>query len=209
MRARPAGPAQPSVLHDFARGGPTKEAHPRALNQPDGLLRSVVEGAPAVSGIAPGGQDRRSELTARNSASGRVRGLKSASAAGTLHPAAFGRCPHPAGPARGHGSGVPPSAQRHPPGRGRCRTVSSRARAGAGSVTIRCAQAAGRRDDPISTRPDRWLAGPGRDDPFMCWCRNRQGWPCWCGESRLRGGCIRLGRWRHPPTSVVARANMA
>ena len=42
MRARPAGPAQSSALHDFARSGPTKEAHRRALNQPDGLLRSVA-----------------------------------------------------------------------------------------------------------------------------------------------------------------------
>ena len=42
MRARPAGPAESSVFHNFARGGPTKEAHPRALNQPDGLLRSVA-----------------------------------------------------------------------------------------------------------------------------------------------------------------------
>jgi hypothetical protein len=37
-RARPVGPAESSVLHDFARSGPTKEAHRRALNQPDGLL---------------------------------------------------------------------------------------------------------------------------------------------------------------------------
>ena len=42
MRARPVGPAESSVFHNFARGGPTKEAHPRALNQPDGLLRSVA-----------------------------------------------------------------------------------------------------------------------------------------------------------------------
>ena len=31
-RARPAGPAQSSALHYFARSGPTKEAHRRALN---------------------------------------------------------------------------------------------------------------------------------------------------------------------------------
>jgi hypothetical protein len=42
MRARPVGPAQSSALHDVARSGPTKEAHRRALNQPDGLLRSVA-----------------------------------------------------------------------------------------------------------------------------------------------------------------------
>ena len=42
MRARPAGPAQSSVFHYSARSGPTKEAHRRALNQPDGLLRSVA-----------------------------------------------------------------------------------------------------------------------------------------------------------------------
>src|SRR5215213_6011549 len=42
MRARPAGPAESSVFHNFARGGPTKEADPRALNQLDGLLRSVA-----------------------------------------------------------------------------------------------------------------------------------------------------------------------
>ena len=40
MRARPTGPAQSSVSHNFARRGPTKEAHRRALNRPDGLLRS-------------------------------------------------------------------------------------------------------------------------------------------------------------------------
>ena len=42
MRARPAGPAQSSVFHNFARRGPTKEAHRRALDRPDGLLRSVA-----------------------------------------------------------------------------------------------------------------------------------------------------------------------
>jgi transposase-like protein len=31
MRARPVGPAQSSALHNFARSGPTKEAHRRAL----------------------------------------------------------------------------------------------------------------------------------------------------------------------------------
>jgi hypothetical protein len=41
-RARPAGPAQSSVFHYLARRGPTKEAHRRALNQPDGLLHSVA-----------------------------------------------------------------------------------------------------------------------------------------------------------------------
>jgi hypothetical protein len=40
MRTRPVGPAQSSVFHDFARSGPTKEAHRRALDRPDGLLRS-------------------------------------------------------------------------------------------------------------------------------------------------------------------------
>ena len=42
MRARPAGPAESSVFHNFARRGPTKEAHRRALNRPDGLQRSVA-----------------------------------------------------------------------------------------------------------------------------------------------------------------------
>ena len=42
MRARPAGSAESSVFHNSARRGPTKEAHRRALNQPDGLLRSVA-----------------------------------------------------------------------------------------------------------------------------------------------------------------------
>jgi hypothetical protein len=42
MRARPVGPAQSSALHDFARGGPTKEAHRRAMNRSGGLLRSVA-----------------------------------------------------------------------------------------------------------------------------------------------------------------------
>jgi hypothetical protein len=42
MRARPVGPAESSVFHNFARRGPTKEAHRRALDRPDGLLRSVA-----------------------------------------------------------------------------------------------------------------------------------------------------------------------
>src|SRR5215218_10199456 len=42
MRARTAGPAQSSVLHYFARSGPTKEAHRRAMNRSGGLLRSVA-----------------------------------------------------------------------------------------------------------------------------------------------------------------------
>ena len=42
MRARPVGPAESAVFHNFARRGPTKEAHRRALNGPDGLLRSVA-----------------------------------------------------------------------------------------------------------------------------------------------------------------------
>src|SRR6266545_5190756 len=42
MRARPVGPAESSVFHNFARRGPTKEAHRRALDWPDGLLRGVA-----------------------------------------------------------------------------------------------------------------------------------------------------------------------
>jgi hypothetical protein len=42
MRARPAGPAQSSALHDFARSGPTKEAHRRAFYRSGGLQRSVA-----------------------------------------------------------------------------------------------------------------------------------------------------------------------
>jgi hypothetical protein len=38
MRARPAGPAESSALQDFARSGPTKEAHRRAMNRSGGLL---------------------------------------------------------------------------------------------------------------------------------------------------------------------------
>jgi hypothetical protein len=38
MRARPAGAGLIVRLHDFARGGPTKEAHRRALNRPDTRL---------------------------------------------------------------------------------------------------------------------------------------------------------------------------
>jgi hypothetical protein len=40
MRARPAGPAESSVLRDSARSGPTREAHRRAFYRSDGLLRS-------------------------------------------------------------------------------------------------------------------------------------------------------------------------
>jgi hypothetical protein len=42
MRARPVGPAESSALHDFARSGPTKEAHRRALYRSGGLLHSVA-----------------------------------------------------------------------------------------------------------------------------------------------------------------------
>jgi hypothetical protein len=42
MRARPVGPAESSVLLFFARSGPTKEAHRRAMNRSGGLLRSVA-----------------------------------------------------------------------------------------------------------------------------------------------------------------------
>jgi hypothetical protein len=41
-RALPVGPAQSSVLHDFARSGPTKEAHRRAMNRIGRTLRSVA-----------------------------------------------------------------------------------------------------------------------------------------------------------------------
>jgi hypothetical protein len=41
-RARPAGPAQSSALHDFVRCGRTKEAHRRAFARSGGLLRSVA-----------------------------------------------------------------------------------------------------------------------------------------------------------------------
>ena len=220
MRARPVGPAESSALHNFARSGPTKEAHRRAMNQSDGLLRSVAgqghgrflpvtlprgasdQGKRAEAGDhrsptprgthqgrgwgthqgrdqgtlggpirgGPGGREiavERSRRAARNctgnSATGTVRGPKSASArpgpctrprsADALarreyHPArqapasrsfVLGRRRRPAGTARGpswrpagrstltpgragwsrgHGSGVPPSAQRHPPGEG-------------------------------------------------------------------------------------------
>jgi hypothetical protein len=42
--ARPArrASAESSVLHYFARSGPTKEAHRRAFYRSDGLLRSVA-----------------------------------------------------------------------------------------------------------------------------------------------------------------------
>ena len=42
MRTRPVGPAQSSALHDFARSGPTKEAHRWAMNRSGGLQRSVA-----------------------------------------------------------------------------------------------------------------------------------------------------------------------
>src|SRR4029450_3381920 len=42
MRARPAGPAESSALHNFARSGPRKEAHRRGMNRSGGLLRSVA-----------------------------------------------------------------------------------------------------------------------------------------------------------------------
>jgi hypothetical protein len=53
MRARPAGPAQSSVFHNFARRGPTKEAHRRALNRPDGLQRLNSRNDPRLAILAP------------------------------------------------------------------------------------------------------------------------------------------------------------
>src|SRR5215207_695813 len=49
---RPAGPAQSSALHDFARSGPTKEAHRRAINRSGELLRS--EAGRLTSANGPG-----------------------------------------------------------------------------------------------------------------------------------------------------------
>jgi hypothetical protein len=116
MRARPAGPAQSSVLHNSARRGPTKEAHRRALNQPDGLLRSeradqrkrAEAGDPQVptprgthqgtpyrdrSGGAEGGLEfgverprRRPVIALGNSTPATVLGPKSASAADARQP---------------------------------------------------------------------------------------------------------------------------
>jgi hypothetical protein len=61
----PQGRAQSSVLHDFARSGPTKEAHPRALHRPDGHLRSVAgqgaeqrDGQSRLAACQPGGGSR-------------------------------------------------------------------------------------------------------------------------------------------------------
>jgi hypothetical protein len=239
MRARPVGPAESAVFHNFARRGPTKEAHRRALDRPDGLLRSVAgqghgrvlpvtlprgasdqrkraeagvprsptpggthqgrgwgthqgrdQGTP--TGTDPGearGPRNRCRAVRRavrnylgNSAAGRVRGLdrprrgrdpapgrvrpmpspggnttrpdsrrrqarsSSAAGAGQLgrpggELAACGRStltPGRAGWSRGHGSGVPPSAQRHPPGEGapapadQCRVSRDARRIGVG-----------------------------------------------------------------------------
>jgi hypothetical protein len=44
--AESTGPAQSCVLHDSARRGLTKEAHRRAMNQPDGLLHSEAAQEP-------------------------------------------------------------------------------------------------------------------------------------------------------------------
>jgi hypothetical protein len=51
MRARPYGPAQSSTLHYSARSGPTKEAHRRALNRPDGPQR-MEDGAERSSCVS-------------------------------------------------------------------------------------------------------------------------------------------------------------
>jgi hypothetical protein len=80
MRARPAGPAQSSVFHNSARRGPTKEAHRRALNRPDGL---VLEGRFGIAGC--------------NSATGKVPGPKSASARPGPAPGRVRPMPSPGG----------------------------------------------------------------------------------------------------------------
>jgi len=60
-RARPAGPTQSSALHNFARSGPTKEAHRRALNRSGGLQRSVAGWA-----VIRGRPERHRDKTAGN-----------------------------------------------------------------------------------------------------------------------------------------------
>jgi len=48
MRARPAGPAESAALHYYARSGPTKEAHRRALNRSGGSDAAKWAAAPAA-----------------------------------------------------------------------------------------------------------------------------------------------------------------
>ena len=80
-----------AAYHNSARGGPTKEAHPRALNRSDGLLSVAVT----------------------------ARGPKSASARPVPHPA--GIPPDPTAAGRGHpeqiriAGGAPPTAHRTAP----------------------------------------------------------------------------------------------
>jgi len=154
MRARPPGPAESSALHYFARSGPTKEAHRRALNRSGGHQRSVAgqgHGRVLPVTLPRGASDQHKQAEAgsprsptpggpiRGGVGGPIRGgirgplrgpIRGESrrlrnrcapvrmplgiaaeirdgdgpgaeiglgAAGTLHPAAFGRCPHPAG----------------------------------------------------------------------------------------------------------------
>ena len=51
--ARPAGPAESSALHNFARSGPTKEAHRRAMNRSGGLLHSEAGRLTSANGPRP------------------------------------------------------------------------------------------------------------------------------------------------------------
>ena len=75
-------------------------------------------------------------------------------AAGTLHPATFGRCPHPAGlppgPTDASVKVVPP--RRGPAGRG------AAAWGRPAHVMIRCVRAGGRRDDPVILRDEAAMA---------------------------------------------------
>jgi hypothetical protein len=53
MRAWPAGPAGSSALHSFARSGPTKEAHRRAINRSGGLQRLTSANRPRPATLGP------------------------------------------------------------------------------------------------------------------------------------------------------------
>jgi hypothetical protein len=63
-RARLAGPAQSSVFHDFARRGPTEEAHRRALIR--GGIRGVIGGPIRVGLEGPRNHWRASRRIAWN-----------------------------------------------------------------------------------------------------------------------------------------------
>jgi len=129
MRARPAGPAESSALHDFARSGPTKEAHRRALNRSGGLQRSGAgqgHGRCLPVTLPRGASDQRKRAEAGNPRSPTPRGTHQGERSGDLYGDRSGEVEGPrnhwkrSGEPFGRHPSAPPLDIPHRPRRGVC-----------------------------------------------------------------------------------------